>query len=468
MKPMMNMRSLALVVGVGLAAAACKDSTSVTDLNNVSAEALAGGLTKASTGLLVTGMLNSTRGDDDSRYLVFSETMARDFYRLDNAENRYVTETIGGPADYSGFLGGGAFTQFYVTVRAGNTILNALPTAQGLTAAEVSATRGLVRTFNALALYRALELRDSLGIAIDVNHAIDDPPAGFVCKPSAMASISASLDSAATDLAAGGSAFPFSLPPGFSSNGKYDTPAAFLQFNRGLKGKVELYRALDHQKPNAASLATALTALNTAIGTSGAPAAATLSNGVYNTYSTAAGETRYPIADANIYLNPAVGDSVQAGDLRSSKITTLATAKSLFNLTSKYQTPLTVSSNLTRPLAILRVAELTLLRAQVKIEQGDLVGATADINAVRVGEGGLAPIAVPASKDAAISAVLYEKRYSLLAESAQRLVDLRAYKRLNATYLKKELPGDIFQSTLPIPKREFDTRGVTTLTLTCS
>jgi starch-binding outer membrane protein, SusD/RagB family len=467
MKPMMNMRSLALIVGVGLAAAACKDSTSVTDLNNVSAEALAGGLTKASTGLLVTGMLNSTRGDLDSRYLVFSETMARDFYRLDNAENRYITETIGGPADFSGFLGGGAFTQFYVTVRAGNTILNALPSAQGLTAAEVSATRGFVRTFNALALYRALELRDSLGIAIDVNHAIDDPPAGFVCKPSALASITASLDSAATDLAAGGSAFPFDLPPGFSSNGKYNTPATFLQINRGLKGKVELYRALDHQKPNAASLATALTALNTAIGTSAAPAAATLSNGVYNTYSTAAGETRYPIADANIYLNPSVGDSVQAGDLRAAKVLTVA-AKSLFNVTSKYKSTLTDPVNLTRPLAIIRVAEMVLLRAQVKIEQGDLVGATADINAVRAGEGGLAPITVPATKDAAISALLYEKRYSLLAESAQRLVDLRAYKRLNATYLKKELPGDIFQSTLPIPKREFDTRGVTTLTIACS
>jgi len=64
--------------------------------------------------------------------------------------------------------------------------------------------------------------------------------------------------------------------------------------------------------------------------------------------------------------------------------------------------------------------------------------------------------------------VLYEKRYTLLAESAHRLVDLRAYGRLNNTYLKKELAGDIFQSTLPIPKRELDARGVTAITPTCS
>ncbi len=462
----MHRRTLGLIAGVGIAAMGCKDSTSVGDLNNVSSAAIAGGLNKNLNGLLVTGQLNSTRGDLDSRYIVFSETMARDFYRLDNAENRYITETIGGPADYSGFLGGGAFSQFYVTVRAGNTILNALPTAVGLSPAEVSATQGLVRTFNALALYRALELRDSLGIAIDVNHPLEDPPAPFVCKPTALASISASLDSAAAELAAGGSEFPFVLPPGFTSNGDFDTPATFLLINRAIKGKVELYRGLSHQSPNAGSFAAAVTALTTAIGA--APTSADeLAVGLYNTYSTNAGETRYPIADANIYLNPAVADSVQAGDARAAKIFTV-TPKTLFGVTSQYKTTLTDPADLTRPAPIIKVAEMLLLRAQAYIELGDLASATADINTVRTLDGGLAPIAVPATKAAAIDAVLYEKRYSLLAESAQRLVDLRAYSRINATYLKTELPGDVFQSTLPIPKRELDTRGVTAITPTCS
>jgi hypothetical protein len=459
-------RTLWLIAGASLAAVACKDSTSVGDLNNVSSELIASGLTRPLTQLLVTGQINSTRGDLDSRYLVFSETMARDFYRLDNAENRYIIELIGGPADYSGFVGGGAFSQFYVTVRAGNTILNALPTVTGLTATEATATRGLVRTFNALALYRALELRDSLGIAIDVNHDIEEPPAPFVCKPNALASISASLDSAAADLAAGGTSFPFSLPSGFKLQGDFTTPAAFLRINRAIKGKVELYRGLSRQKPNAASFTAAITALNTAIG-----ATPTTKNdllvGVYNTYSTNAGETRWPIADANIYLNPAVGDSVQAGDARKAKIITV-TAKTLNGVTSKYKSPLTDPANLTQPTAIIRVTEMVLLRAQAKIELGDLAGATADINIVRTLEGGLAPIAVPATKAAAIDALLYEKRYSLLTESAQRLVDLRAYDRLNATYLKKETSADFFQSTLPIPKRELDTRNVTAITPACS
>ena len=458
----MKKRTLAVIAGLSLGALACKDSTSVTDLNNVSAESLAGALSPASLQLLVTGMLNSMRTDQETRYIVFTETMGRDFYRLDNAEARWVTELIGVPADYSAFTGGGIFGQFYVTIRAAHNIINALPSATGLTPAQVAGARGLANTVKALSLYRALESRDSLGIATDVNHPIDDPPAPFVCKKNALAYISALLDSAQTDLNAAGSSFSFIMPAGYSSNGAYNTPAGILAFNRGIKGKVELYRGLDHQNPVAGAFTTSITALNAALGSS-----TSTTNGVYNTYSTAANEFTNPVADANIYLNTAVGDSIQAGDARSSKITSVA-SKTLNGITAKYKSPLTDPTNLTGPIAVLRNAELFLLRAQAKIENGDLTGATADINTVRVAEGALAPIAVPATKAAAISAVLYEKRYSLLATGAQRLVDLRAYSRLNATFLKKELATDVFQTTLPIPKTQLDTRNTTSITPTCS
>lgn len=461
----MTFRSLALLAGLGLAAAACKDSTSVGDLNNVSAEALSAGLTRSSNALLVRGLLNSTRGDasTDFRPLVFAETLARDFYRLDNAENRYIKNLIGdAPADPSDFIGGGGFTQFYVTVRAANTILNALPSATGLSASEVSATSGFVKVFKALALYHALELRDSLGIAVDVNHPIEDPPANFVCKPNALAFISTMLDSASTELAAGGTEFPFPLPSGFTLNGAFTTPASIRQVAQGLKGKIELYRGLSHQKPNAASFTAAVTAINNSF----ADPAASPNLGIYNTYSTAAGETQNGLADANIFLNPFVGDSIQADDKRRSKIFAVD-PKTLNGVTGRYKTTLTDPSGaLAGSSAILKNSELLLLRAQAKIELNDLSGARDDINAVRVSDGGLAPIPILLSKQAAISAVLYEKRYSLLAESAQRLVDLRAYTRLNAS-AGPGAPGDIFQTALPIPKSQLDARDVTSITPDC-
>ncbi len=460
---MMHFRRIAVSAGVLLGLIACKDSTSVLDLNNVSAEALAGAFTPASNQLLVTGFLNNVRGDLSFTYIVLGQTLARNTYRLDNAEPRFITETIGGPADFSGFFGASAYGGYYTTVRAANTIINALPSATGLSATDVAATRGLVNTFKALALYRALQMRDSLGIPIDVNHPIADPPAPFVCKPNVLAYLSALLDTAATDLGRAGATFPFTMPFDATVNGDFNTPAAILQVNRGLKGEIELFRGLDHQKPNAASFAAALTALNASFVNAASP----MSRGIYFPYSTASNETSNPIADAALYLNPGVPDSIEAGDKRASKIIIVAT-KTLNGVSSRYKSPLSDPAGFTAPIALLKNSELLLLRAQVKIELGDLTGAAADINAVRVADGGLAPIAVPATKAAAISAVLYEKRYSLLLEGAQRLVDLRAYGRLNATFLKKELPGDIFQAALPIPKGEFDTRSVTTITPTCS
>ena len=468
----MRMRTLALIAGVGLAAAACKDSTSVTDLNNVSAEALAAGLSRSSTQLLVTGLLNSSRGELDNRYLVFTESMARDLYRLDNAENRYINEIIGRfPADFSAFTGGGAFTGFYITIRAGNTILNSIDKAQGLSPSEISATKGLARTIEALSLYRALETRDSLGIAVDVNHPIEDPPAPFVCKPNALATISAMLDSAATDLSAGGDAFPFKLPAGFSLNGKFDTPATFLEFNRGLKGKVELYRALSHTKPTGAAGFNAAVA---AINASFASRSADMNSGVYYTFSTAAGETTNPLADANLYLNPFVGDSIQAGDARAAKILTVA-SKTLNGVTSKYKSTVTDPTGLSNPIAVLKNAELLLVRAQAEVGLGDLASATDDVNAVRQQDGALAPLPVFTSATQAIDAILYEKRYSLLGESAQRLVDLRAYGYLTASGVAQHGaiaggpggPGDLFQTALPIPKTQLDTRNVTSITPDC-
>ena len=465
----MKMRLVALIAGVGLAATACKDSPSVPDLNNVSDATLAAGINPTLLNLLMTGLADRTRNDLDARFLIFAETMGRDFYRIDPAENRFITEMVGAnPADFSSFTGGGVFFQFYITVRAAHTIINGLPTATGLSAAQVAGARGFAQTSKALAFYRALEMRDSLGIAIDVNHPITDDPASFVCKPNVLAYISAVLDSAATDLAAAGSSFAFNLPSGYSSNGNFNTPAGFLQFNRGLKGKVELYRGLSHQKPNAASFATAVTAINASFASTSAPT----STGLYNTYSTAASETTNPIADANIFLNPFVGDSIEAGDLRASKIFAV-TPKTAFGVTAKYKTPLTDPANLAGSIPVLKNAELLLLHAQANIELGNLAAAYLDINYVRAQDGGLAP-KVPSTKQQAIYDVLYEKRYSLLAESAQRLVDLRAYSLLKAGVTSPRGvaggPGtstDIFQTALPIPKSEFDARNVTVITPAC-
>lgn len=466
MRIMLSRSAAAIALGALAFAGACKEATSVPDLNNLPSSTIAGGFTPTTFALLTTGLLNSDRGNLSFGYIVSGETMARDVYNLDPSENRYITEFLGGPPDPSGFGGGGSFIGLYSTVRTANTILDGINSlSTSLSADEIAAARGLVRTLKAQALYRVFALRGPNGVAIDVDRTIAETnkqPAPLLCQTSALAAISALLDSAYTDLqapAASKTAFPFSLPAGFTSNGDFSTPAKFALFNRGLKGRVEVARGI---LGRAQSYTDAVTALNASF----LNVTGDLTAGPYYTYSTAPNETVNPIAAVTIYLSPKLGDSVQAGDARASKIATVAKV-SRFGVATTYKSPLASTSNLTGQIPILRNAELILLRAQANIGLNNLSAAAADINVVRTKEGGLPALGTPASADAAISAVLYEKRLSLLLTGAQRLVDLRSYGRLNATYFKPEISTDIFNSALPIPTAEANARSGN-LTLTCS
>jgi len=466
-RKIMTKRTLALITGL-LFAAGCKDAVTIPDLNNVSSALLSNGLDRATVQLLTTGLLRQDRTNWGETYIVFSESMARDAYRLDPSEQRWVSQTIGGQSDPTSFVGGGLWTGYWVDIKAANNLIDNIATATDLTPAEQSATVGFAQTFKALQYWHVLEMRDSLGAPVAVDQPAGSPPAPFVCKPDVMAYISSLLDSAYTNLqAAGTTPFPFLLPDGFTHAGDYSTPAAFALWNRGIKGKIEYYRGMDHAKPNAGSFATAISLLTQAIGTLDP---ATLENSPYYTYSTASGEQQNPFAgDANVFLNPSASGGIESGDLRAAKIIPIS-SKSEYGVTSTAQMAYAVTTdptNLTRPIPILKNAELILLRAQAEIESNQMAAATADVNFVRTNVGGLTPLGTFASVAEGRAAVLYEKRYTMLFESAQRLVDLRAYGEFNSTFLTQELPGDTFQSTLPLPQSEINARGGTSPTVTC-
>ena len=446
------MKKYIAVLLAGALLASCKDATGVSDLNNPSLDdALSRPLTLGALQNLMVGYNDAQRaalGIAPANYINFAEVMARDAYRIDASESRYVNEFLNGTPDPSAFSGGGNFTTFFRNIRAANTILQALPGAT----AEISATQksgmsGVVKTLKAIDYYRALEYRDTLGIPYAVEAPLGSELAPIVCKTKVLANISNLLDSAYNDLLAGGTALPSgTLPRGYAG---FNTPATFAKFNRGWKGKVELYRALDHQAPTGtAGFNAALTALNASFINLTDPA-----TGVYFTFSTAPGDTPNQLVDGNLHLNPQVSDSLQAGDKRGSKI---------IPITPLSQQGLSYKSNFrvsqTQDIPYLKNEELVLLRAQAKVGLGDLAGATADVNFVRSASGGLAPLPVFANATEAISKILIEKRYSLLMESAHRLVDLRAYGLLRAPFFKQERPGDIYLKALPIPQNEADQR----------
>jgi hypothetical protein len=432
-------------------------------------DALNGPLTRVTLQQLATGALASDRNSVNAfAYAIEPGIWGRDVYRIDASEPRFVQETLGGNPDPGSFAGGGQWAGFYTTIRAENTLILALANApaSNFTTAEVNATRGFVRTMKALDYWRVIEMHDSVGATIQT----DDGAAvtEIKCKGTVLTYIAALLDSANADFtAAGGTTkLPFKLPSGFTAFGRdYSVVSNLVKFNRGVKGKVDFYRGLDRKNPTPALFPTAITELTQALGgvAAGAVPTADFPNGPYYVFVPGGSEnTPNTISDVKIGLNPLVRDSVQAGDTRASKIVARTDTLSGFGISTDvtYVGAVASTANQARPLPILKDEELVLLRAQAYIEAGQLANAILDINDVRTSYG-LAPVA-PADKTSAINAVLYEKRYSLLFEGAQRLDDLREYGRLNATYLRKETATDPYNAALPIPRAELNIRGVTT------
>ena len=459
--------TIALAVSV-LAIAACKDNPVANPIDNPTVDAL-GGLTPTSMLQLTIGALAQDRTTiNDIQFAIEGGILGRDVYRIDASEPRYVTETLGGNPDPGSFAGGRGFAGFYTAIRAENTLLLALNTAPTaiFTNAEIAAERGFIRTIKAMEYWRLIETRDTVGVPIQT----DDPAAvtDIRCKQAVLSYVAALLDSANADFTAAGATtkLPVKLPSGFTAFGRdYSVVSNLVLFNRAWKGKVDFYRGLDRKAYTPTLFPTAITELTQALGGAapGAVPAANFTKGVYYVMVPGGSENQANlIADAKIGLNPLVHDSVQAGDTRASKIV----ARSVLSgngvsTTWTYTGAVASTANQSLPLPMIRDEELVLLRAQAYIEAGQLANALLDINSVRTNYG-LAPLAPFASKTAAIDAVLYEKRYSLLFEGWSRVDDLREYGRLNATYLRKELTTDPFNAALPLPRAELDARGVTT------
>ncbi|MEO8909570.1 MAG: RagB/SusD family nutrient uptake outer membrane protein [Gemmatimonadaceae bacterium] len=456
--------TVALALAVA-ATAACKDNPVANPIDNPTADAL-GGLTHATLQLLATGVLGQDRANADAfSYLGEPGIWARNVYRIDASEPRFVQETLGGNPDPGSFSGSGAWNGYYTAIRASNTVLLALdkaPPAE-FTPAEASAIRGFFRTVKALEEWRVIEMHDSVGATIQTDDQYAVNP--IRCKPAILAYVAALLDSANADLttAGGATTFPFALPSGFTSFGRnYSSVANFILFNRGLKGKVDYYRAIDRTNPTPALFATAIAELTTALGAGpGAVPPSQFSWGPYYTFVAGGSEnTPNVISDSKVRLNPLVLDSIQAGDTRRSKIVTTTTLTG-FGLSSSitYSGATATTANQNAPLGILRDEELVLLRAQAEIEAGQFANAILDVNDVRTNYG------LPATTFATVAdgrnAVLYEKRYSLLFEGPQRADDLREYGMLNATYHRPETATDPFNAALPIPRGELNARNLT-------
>ena len=492
----MAIRHWAAVVGAALLTA-CTE-TAVPDFNNSTESQYSVVTTRNQLQQLATGLIDVDRRTHDFQILL-DETIARDVFRMDAAETRYITQPLGdGSMSPTVFVGQGVYNGPYRAIRSARNFIAAvqaapdqLPDVAGapaspFTEADKRATIGYAKTVEALSYLRLIEQRDTLGIALYTSPAELNP---IQCKENILEHIATLLDEADADLGAGAEEFQFELPSGFDG---FDTPETFREFNRGLKAKVAYYQAFDlfartggaDPGPSSARTidAAALTAAEQALAASFLNLSGDMDAGVYHTYSTASGDYVNPNFNQAIYrINPRVireaegtTFTVSGGDTTYTVLDQRVIAKVDLNVGSNdcvtvrevhscYQDK--VNATNTTPIALLRNDELALIRAQIHWGRGQYQQALDIVNQFRAAAGFAVPLTLvgsfggadtAAEQDALMKEILRQKRYQLLFESPSRFIDHRMFGYL--ADLGKERTFDPIP-VFPFPIAEQQARG---------
>lgn len=455
--------SRAAAAGLLLAgASACTERlTSIPNYNQPTVQGLskeAAGIQLAATGILIAER-NNLPG-----FVEQTGIFGREGYDYFTTDSRSASDYLIGQTTSSGTrqldpagFASGLWFPYYQNMRNEYTFQQTVNGSSVLTAAQKSAAKGFAETFRALDLYYVIVTRDTLGAPVDIVADVNVPQA-FVSRDSVWKTISALLDQGASDLQAGGSAFPFQFHSGFSG---FDTPQTFLKFNRALAARVFANRGSIAALNCSTCYAQALTALQGSFLTT-PTSPADLYIGVYNIFSASAGDALNAEnfgVDPNQVAHAEFADSVQkradgTPDLRLSKVLPLSAPKPApgdgNGIPATYQ--YNVYTTTTSPMAIIRNEELLLIRAEAEMGTQP-AAALADINTVRTISGGLAPLASLGADP--IGTLLKERWYSLLLEG-HRWNDYRRFGRLGA------LPLDITTGTkahfvahvMPIPTAE--------------
>jgi hypothetical protein len=446
---------------------ACAD-LDIVNTNAPTVETLTGTPSRDVLARAATGIFSQAFNDVGTE-IQFYALYGREGYNLLGNDPRETGEQVRGPQDPTG-RNSGIWIGPYSAIRTINTYLTALPRGTGLTAAELRASAGFAKTLKAWHMHRLAIRTGALGIPLDVDRSINQPPAPFVSFTEAMAAASALMDEALTDLQAGGSAFPFTMAPGFAG---FSTPVTFQQFNRALAAKMLVHRATFVSCGTC--WAEASTAMDASfVTTVGLPGS--LSTGVYYAYSSSAGEPANPVSEPlssnRLWVHPSIVTGAQtrvggAPDLRlTNKVLDTGRSRNLNDLVGTHK-PVLYNSASDRTAADLGAdipwisnEELLLLRAEIRWNTGNKAGAISDLDLVRIHAGGLAPSGLTVlSTDAAfIDELLYNRLYSLMWSQGTRWLDARRYGRLAA--LPVDRPGDTVFQNMIVPAAECDARGL--------
>ncbi|TAE32185.1 MAG: RagB/SusD family nutrient uptake outer membrane protein [Candidatus Kapaibacterium sp.] len=437
----------ALAAGLG----SCDQNFTAPDPNSPSPET-------AGLQSLVTGTIANFRYTEINEFIGIA---GREMYTSAADDPRILQQPIGqNQLDNTAFVVNVPWNQMYYTIANCRNLVDfgpKLPNAQ-----QRAGLEGFAKTIQAHELMRLSGIWYDEGIKIEYRL---DRKAPFVTHQQSLTEVARILDEANTALAQAGNTFAFRLGAGFAG---YDTPAQFARVNRALRARCAAYQG---------DYAACLTALGASFLREG-NTAADMALGINHVYSTQPGDVpprgRGGIGGNPFFQNlaaPSLRWWVQRNflsdnpdslvDLRilnkcaiPSVVRVPASIGSGAGLSSPRAINLYPTQN--SPTSIIRNEELLLLRAEARMlgATPDLAGALADINRVRTASNAPALTTVGADRNAQISRLLYERRYSLFFEGF-RWVDHKRFNRL--AELPVERPIDrLYTAGWPKPVNEID------------
>jgi len=436
----------ALVVGLG----SCDQNFTAPDPNSPTPET-------AGLQALVTGTIANFRYTEINEFIGIA---GREIYTSAADDPRILQQPIGqNTLDATAFVVNIPWNQMYYTIANCRNLVNF---AAKLPAAQKAGVEGFAKTIQAHELMRLSGIWYDEGIKIEYRL---DRKAPFVTRAQSLAEVARLLDEANTALGAAGASFSFQLGAGFTG---FDTPAQFARVNRALRARCAAYQG---------DYAACLTALGASFLREG-NTAADMAIGIYHVYSTQPGDVpprgRGGVGGNPFFQNlaaPSLRWWVQrnfVSDNTDSTVDTRVLNKCAIPTVVRVPAAIAGGAGLTSPRAvnlyqtqnaptsIIRNEELLLLRAEARMlgATPDLTGALADINRVRAAANAPALTTVGADRNAQISRLLYERRYSLFFEGF-RWVDHKRFNRLSELPVERTIDR-IYTAGWPKPVNEID------------
>ena len=430
---------------------------SIVDPNSVPVDVVLASPSKAQIIQLCKG-LESTMRNGYPDFLQNTGTIGREIISSRATENRYYTELLGtNVAQYGGATAGandpaGIFNSYYIafsaTRRRAELLVLTANNATTITAGEKKAVEGFARTIQAYVTLNLLNIQGKNGIRETFS---DLSSPGDLLKPGKFGTYASGLvlvkkyaDDGLAALNVGGTVVPFKAASGFDITSASTNPLTninvFKEFNRAVAARIAMYQndwagVLLNLNSSFLNLTGSLTAGPQYIWS-------TAPNDFSNTIFVTPNNNGQPY----VVFNETIAN-VEAGDTRftgtTAKVQPRTSVRSSGVFTSTHEVRMFASN--VSPSNIIKNEELILMFAEAKAEQNNaatLAEAVTAINRIRTSYG-LAVYTGAINKDALITEVLRQRRFSLFFEG-HRWFDMRRRGLLSQIQPQGNIGGQTF------------------------